>query len=741
MPASSGSVRNSHLTKPMGASRPTAPPIRVVRVVTSFRAVDIPYGRKSRVHGEKRFAHRAISWSSGAVRKCLWRSSGLFSITAKSIWCSGRRGPASVDKDGGTTVQVSRDWRQWCLFGASVFVVIWLYSQDSYDALKFFLFFVVFNCLPGLALLELLFPRWRNLAPPALLLIAFAPVGGLIFLLPWWAANMRSGYFLIPIAALLLLFATSRARAVAVIGDQRQWPQLPLVAVALLGTIVVAFALTWKGTLHDHLLIQAAMAVKLDTGYRPEWSFIAGVPLAYNYAAHIWLAASSSLTGIPLENVVVYAAPALLLYCSVAALAALGYYAGLRGWIVALIVCCAFCYAGTTPIGGQLFARAITWSAVVVIGPLLAFSAALVLVMALSDWFSTPVKQREARTYVFAFLVMLVVVGSRAPGAIVVLGGVAFLVACEIAVQKRLNFSSLGMLAVLVVTVGFGLVAFLGYGTSFHPDSFTTISATPFPYLARYEYFWMPALLIANGVAPDWAGALQFAVLAILQAGFLTPFLIWRLFASRRSYSPLEVLLFGAAVAGLAAIFFLESQGGSHFTFLHYSTIAFSLLGGIALSEVVGARTRAFYAAAAIAGVLAIVQIVEIPFRALSGMVLRLAPVSSPERSIARRCPGEPDRDLTNLVAPAGATVVLARNVEFCQRLRFIIRNPRADHYLEEWLRPFAEWETSFKPALTAKVALLDKGPAVLAASLPAPSYVLVHKGAELVLERHDAAR
>jgi len=620
-------------------------------------------------------------------------------------------------------------------------VVIWLYSRDSYDALKFFLFFIVFNCLPGLALLELLFPRWRNRAPPSLLLIAFAPVGGLIFLLPWWAANMTSGYFLIPIAALLLLCATSRARATAFIGESRQWPQLPLVAAALLGTVFVSFALTWTGALHDHLLIQAAIAVKLDTGYRPEWSLVAGVPLAYNYAAHIWLAASSSLTGIPIESVVVYAAPAVLLYCSAAALAALGYYAGLRGWIVALVVCCAFCYAGTTPVGGQLFARAFTWSAVVVIGPLLAFSAALVLVMALSDWFSTPVKERDARTYAFALLVMLVVVGSRAPGAIIVLGAVAFLIACEIAVRKRLNFSSLGMFAVLAVTAGFGMVAFLGYGTSFHPGSFTKVSATPFPYLASYEYFWLPALLIAKGIAPDWAGALQFAVLAILQAGFLTPFLIWRLSASRRSYSPLEVLLFGAGVAGLAAMFFLESQGGSHFTFLHYSTIAFSLLGGIALSEVVGDRTRAFYAATAVAGVLAILQIVEIPFRALPGMALRWAPVSSPERSSARQCPGEPDRDLTNLVAPAGAAVVLARNVEFCQRLRFIIRNPRADHYLEEWLRPFAEWETSFKPALTAKVELLDKGPAVLAASLRAPSYLLVRKGAELALERHDAAR
>ncbi len=291
------------------------------------------------------------------------------------------------------------------------------------------------------------------------------------------------------------------------------------------------------------------------------------------------------------------------------------------------------------------------------------------------------------------------------------------------------------------VAVGFGLVSFLGYGTSLNPSGETKILTSPFLYLANYNFFWLPTLLIAKGVAPVWAGVTQFALLVIVQAGFLTPFLAWRISASRRLCSPLEVLLFGAGLAGIAAVFFLESGGGSQFTFLHYSTLAFSLLGGIALSEAIGARTRRFFAAVTIASILALVQITELPFHALSGIALRLAPASSPERRLTRLCDSEPNGDSTELVVPAGASVVLPANVGICQRLRFTIKNPRANSYVEEFLRHIAEWETSLKSELTDKVALLDKGPAVLAATLPSPSYVMVSRGAQIALERHDSDR
>ena len=59
------------------------------------------------------------------------------------------------------TVQSVRDRHEWSgyVYGASVFLVIWFYSNDLYGALKFSAFFVLFNCLPGMVLLDLLFPQ------------------------------------------------------------------------------------------------------------------------------------------------------------------------------------------------------------------------------------------------------------------------------------------------------------------------------------------------------------------------------------------------------------------------------------------------------------------------------------------------------------------------------------------------------------------------------------------------------
>ena len=625
-----------------------------------------------------------------------------------------------------------------CLFGASVFAVIWIFSQDIAEALKFFLFFVFFNCLPSLVLLDLLFPRWRNLSWPPLFLISFAPVGGLVFILPWWAINLKLGYSLIPVFA-LLLYQMSRARADSCYHDLNHPPQLLLVAAVLAATPIISLGLTWSGPLHDHLLIQASIASKLDEGYRPEFSLAAGVPLAYNYAAHIWLSASSFLTGISLEHLVAYSGPALLLYCAAAAFASVAFYAGLSGWVVALVICCVFWDAGFPMIGARLFARAFTWPSVLLIGPLLAYSAFLALVMALADWFSTPEEPRSGRMYAFAFLIMLVLVGCRAPGGLVLLCAVSFLILFEVVIQRRLNFASIGMLAVLSAAVGFALVFFLGYGTRFDAGGFTKISAAPFSYLGNYTYFWLPGVLERNGVNPKLAGALQFAVFTIFQAGFFAPFLAFRVTTLRRPHSSLELLLIGTAMAGIGAVFFLESPGGSHFTFLYYSTLAFSLLGASAFAEVIGRRSRRFYPAVAIAGLLATAQIVELPFRALGGIAARWAPPSSQARQVAQRCVGESLRDIVLPAVPAGASVVLPADIGLCQILRFTIRNPNANNYTARWLSLFSDWETSLKPDLKRKLELLGKGPATLAANLPSPSYVIVIKGDELAADRVDA--
>jgi hypothetical protein len=638
-------------------------------------------------------------------------------------------------------IQLFADRRDWpaCIFGASFFFVIWFYSENLYETLTFSGFFALFNLLPGMWLLDALFPQWRRQDSPPLLLIAFAPVAGVIVLLPWWAVSLKWGYFLIPVVSLLLLISSSRTRNFFPKSEWPEWPRMTYLAIALLGAPLVSFALIWVEGLNPHLLYQAAISAKLDAGYPPEFPFIAHVPLAYNYVAHVWMTAASYITGIPIENIVVYSAPALLIYSSAAGLAAVALYAGVGVWISGLVVTCAFWYAGWTPIGAQLFGRAFTWSAILLVGPLMAFCAALVLIVALAEWFSNPDKQQKTSAYVFAFLVTLIVTGSRAPGALILICAVSGFVLWEMVFKRRFNWFSVGMVVVMAAATGLGLIVFLRYGSAFDMGGFTKISATPFAYLGSFSFFWLPKLLIAKGLAPYWAGVVQFVILIILQAGLLTPFLFWSI-NRPRLYSPIEVLLLGAGVAGIGAIFFLESPGGSHLSFFHYTTLAFTLLGGIALSKIASMRTRQFYAALATACVLAFVQVREIPFRALSGMVYRLASATSPKRMVTRQCPGEPRLETTESALPDGATVVLPADLDMCARLRLMIHNPRANFYLEESLRLIAEWDTSLKPDLARKVALLNSGPKALAAALPAPSYVMVRRGEQVGLDRVDSS-
>jgi hypothetical protein len=296
------------------------------------------------------------------------------------------------------------------------------------------------------------------------------------------------------------------------------------------------------------------------------------------------------------------------------------------------------------------------------------------------------------------------------------------------------------MVVVMVAATVAGLIVFLRYGSNFDPGGFTKISATPFAYLGSYSFFWLPPLLIAKGFTPYWAGVVQFIALIILPAGFLMPFLFWEI-KQPSLYLPLEVLLLGAGIAGIGAIFFLESPGGSHFTFLHYTTLAFTLLGGIALSKITAIWTRQFYAALALACVLVFVQIREIPFRALTGVVQRLVPITSPKRMAARECAGEPRLEAKEPGLPAGATVVLPADLDMCARLRLMMHNPQANFYLEESLRLIADWETSLKSDLTRKVALLNAGPKALAAALLPPSYFMARRGDQVTLERVDPVR
>src|SRR4029077_17317400 len=144
----------------------------------------------------------------------------------------------------------------------------------------------------------------------------------------------------------------------------------------------------------------------------------------------------------------------------------------------------------------------------------------------------------------------------------------------------------------MALALGFlaGLWFFFTLGSGFSGTGFITFIGQPFTLLAGKPVFPLPQLLMRHGMAVIPAGMIAFAVIALFQAGFLLPALPRQFAAMLREASETEVLLLGSAIAGIAAVFMTVAPGFSHFSFLHFSSIGLSLLGGRGLQLMVSRR-------------------------------------------------------------------------------------------------------------------------------------------------------
>src|SRR4029077_5892923 len=144
----------------------------------------------------------------------------------------------------------------------------------------------------------------------------------------------------------------------------------------------------------------------------------------------------------------------------------------------------------------------------------------------------------------------------------------------------------------MALALGFlaGLWFFFTLGSGFSGTGFITFIGQPFTLLAGKPVFPLPQLLMRHGMAVIPAGMIAFAVIALFQAGFLLPALPRQFAAMLREASESEVLLLGSAIAGIAAVFMTAAPGFSHFSFLHFSSIGLSLLGGRGLERMISKR-------------------------------------------------------------------------------------------------------------------------------------------------------
>jgi hypothetical protein len=188
------------------------------------------------------------------------------------------------------------------------------------------------------------------------------------------------------------------------------------------------------------------------------------------------------------------------------------------------------------------------------------------------------------------------------------------------------------------------------------------------------------------------SGVVAFTVIAVFQAAFLTPVLPAAFVEIRKRMRDADILLIGSGIAGIAGFFLTEAPGLSHISFLYFSNIAFSLLGGRGLQQIVsGADQRPWWrssfesAALAMTGVLACVHLAQLPIPTvawvgghLSASALSLAGFSSDQLPPPAKCLRDQDADLfasAGRASPA-AVVIVIPEIGHCAPFWWIVRFP-----------------------------------------------------------------
>ncbi len=194
------------------------------------------------------------------------------------------------------------------------------------------------------------------------------------------------------------------------------------------------------------------------------------------------------------------------------------------------------------------------------------------------------------------------------------------------------------------------------------------------------------------------AGMAAFLLIAAFQAGFLLPTLIYELRdVARRGATNAQILLLGASMAGIAAVFLTWAPGNSHLTFLHYTNICSSMLGAQGAQRILSRGDWVHSAggpkvmkviAISCAGLLLVLQLAQLPASSLNwlgrqtdAIVAQLrTPVDrmSSIRSIAS-CYRDSDAELLALAAKSAedpVVILLADIARRCEQYWWLVLYP-----------------------------------------------------------------
>jgi hypothetical protein len=578
------------------------------------------------------------------------------------------------------------------------------------SVIRFSVYIFAFNLLPGLVVTPLLLPALRG----SLFLIFGLATGiavNLLALTLLWFAGWTQGLWLLPLASLAMLASgTLRIRLRDVFGQRIGGGGIRWLAGTffLCLTALLGMAHVLSGDPGDafsyHFAFQAVIVRGLEQGWPPPNLLIPGLPWSYNYGAHLWVMGASRIAGLPVDILVARYTPVFL--GAVAAAAMLGFgrrTLGLPWWLAVLAVMCPFWVVGLPPISAGVFGTFMPYGATLLMSPFLAIAVFFLELLVLLE--GRP--ERGAWRFLILAALTFLATGARGVCAPILLCAVALRLFFAWRRSRAGAWQEFADLCAVAAGFASGLWLFFTIGSGFSGTGFIKVNGQPFDFLNDpHQYLLVvPHILTQLGLPKLVAGIAAFILIAVFQAGFLTPGLPMQIIAMRRRLQAPEILLLGSAIAGIAGVFMTEAAGYSHFSFLYFANVSLPLLGARGLHRLIGkggwAMGHRFSLFACFGSVvlLALLQLAQLPWSTatwlaehwLPGAIQLAAGQSAPTTEIAT-CRHDADADLFAQASRYGPD----------QIVMFLPRSPSGTFYCETfWLVARSPSQTISDYALT----------------------------------------
>ena len=482
------------------------------------------------------------------------------------------------------------------------FVSLQAVYPSAPEAARFIGYVLAFNVLPGLVVTRLMFPGLRGASSHFVFSLALGVMTNTLVVTLLWILGRLPLLNLLPFVAGAALLVGYRHLSLKQAISEWEVGRSDLRAIAgtvflcLTALLNMAYFRSLPPTdpfldrVWFHFGFQGSIVRALELGWPPPHLLLPDVPRSYNYATHLWILGATHIGGLPLEVLVARFGPVFFGGSAAAMMLVFGRrLLGLSWWVAPLSVACVFWIVGIPDVIGWAFGSFMPLVGNLILSPFLSFLVFFVTIAFVVENHPASPAARLGRS---ALLLVLSFLATGARGTCPPILICALLLRLLVVWRRQRALPRDHVTDLMALALGFlaGLWFFFTLGSGFSGTGFITFIGQPFTLLAGKPVFTLPQLLMRHGMAVIPAGMIAFAVIALFQAGFLLPALPRQLAAMRRQASETEVLLLGSAIAGIAAVFMTVAPGFSHFSFLHFSSIGLSLLGGRGLQLMVSER-------------------------------------------------------------------------------------------------------------------------------------------------------